>query len=81
MLAMVSGGIPFAPNPLDGLTFFLEPVKTLASTIITYIDSSTIVPVQQTLYAIGAVLLFSCAMLSLASWAAKQQMKRYAART
>jgi phosphate transport system permease protein len=81
MLAMVSGSNPFAPNPLDGSTFFFEPVRTLASTIIAYIDSVEVVPVGQTLYAIGAVLLFSCALLSLASWAAKQPMKRYGVRT
>jgi phosphate transport system permease protein len=80
MLAMVSGGVPFAPNPLDGTTFFFEPVRTLASTIIAYIDSVEVVPVGQTLYAIGAVLLFSCGLLSLASWAAKQPMKRYGIR-
>jgi hypothetical protein len=33
---------------------------------------------KHTLYAFGAVLLFSAAMLSLLGWAAKQPMKRYA---
>ena len=33
MLSMVSGGRGFAANPLDGLTFFLEPVRPLAATI------------------------------------------------
>jgi phosphate transport system permease protein len=80
MLAMVAGSRAFAPNPLDGLTFFFEPVRPLAATIIHYIDSISVVPVEHTLYAIAAVLLVSCALLSLAGWAAKQPMKRYGIR-
>ena len=28
MLSMVSGSVGFAPNPLDGVTFFFEPART-----------------------------------------------------
>jgi phosphate ABC transporter permease protein PstC len=80
MLSMVSGSRGFAANPLDGFTFFFEPVRPLAATIIDYIDSISVVPVEQTLYAMAAVLLVSCALLSLAGWAAKQPMKRYGIR-
>ncbi len=80
MLSMVSGSRGFAPNPLDGVTFFFEPVRPLAATIIDYIDSISVVPLEQTLYAMAAVLLVSCALLSLAGWAAKQPMKRYGIR-
>ncbi|MGA9876993.1 MAG: phosphate ABC transporter permease subunit PstC [Solirubrobacteraceae bacterium] len=80
MLSMVSGSRGFAPNPLDGVTFFFEPVRPLAATIIDYIDSISVVPMEQTLYAMAAVLLVSCALLSLAGWAAKQPMKRYGIR-
>jgi ABC-type phosphate transport system permease subunit len=80
MLSMVSGSRGFAPNPLDGLTFFYEPVRPLAATIIDYIDSLSVVPLGQTLYAMTAVLLVSCGLLSLAGWAAKQPMKRYGIR-
>ena len=34
MLSMVSGSVGFAPNPLDGLTFFFEPMRPLAATIV-----------------------------------------------
>ncbi len=78
MLSMLGGSRGFAPNPLDGLTFFFEPVRPLAATIIDYVDSLSIVPVGQTLYAMAAVLLVSCGLLSLAGWAARQPMKRYA---
>lgn len=77
MLSMIGGSRGFAPNPLDGLTFFFEPVRPLAATIIDYVDSLSIVPVGQTLYAMAAVLLVSCGLLSLAGWAARQPMKRY----
>jgi phosphate transport system permease protein len=77
MLSMVSGSRGFAPNPLDGLTFLYEPVRPLAATIIDYVDSLSVAPLGQTLYAMTAVLLVSCGLLSLAGWAAKQPMKRY----
>jgi phosphate ABC transporter permease protein PstC len=80
MLSMVSGSRGFAANPIDGVTFLFEPVRPLAATIIDYIDSLSVKPVEQTLYAMAAVLLVSCALLSLAGWAAKQPMKRYGIR-
>ncbi len=40
MLAMLSGSVGFAPNPLDGLIFFFEPSRPLAPTIIKNIDGS-----------------------------------------
>jgi phosphate transport system permease protein len=77
MLSMVSGSVGFAPNPADGLTFFAEPSRPLAPTIINNIDDLASPPANHTLFAIGAVLLFSAAMLSLAGWAAKQGMRKY----
>ena len=67
----------FAPNPADGLIFFVEPSRGLAATILHNTDELTSPPMKHTLFAIAAVLLFSSAMLSLAGWAAKQPMKRY----
>ena len=80
MLSMVSGSRGFAANPLDGTTFLFEPVRPLAATIIDYIDGISVVPLEQTLYAMAAVLLVSCAFLSLAAWAIKQPMKKYGIR-
>jgi phosphate transport system permease protein len=77
MLSMVSGGIGFAPKPWDGLIFLFEPSEPLASSILQYQDQRTSPPMESTLFAIGAVLLFSAVLLSLAGWAAKQPMKRY----
>jgi phosphate ABC transporter permease protein PstC len=77
MLSMVSGSRGFLANPFDGITFLFEPVRPLAATIIAYLDALSVKPVEQTLYAMAAVLLVSCAFLSFAGWAAKQPMKRY----
>ena len=77
MLSMVSGSIGFAPNPLDGITFFFEPTRPLAATIVDNADGLSVAPFGQTLYAFAAVLLVSAMFLSLAGWAAKQPMKRY----
>ena len=80
MLAMVSGGRAFSANPLDGVTFLFEPVRPLAAEILQESEGLTIGPLSHTLYAIGAVLLVSATMLSLAGWAAKQPLKRYGIR-
>jgi phosphate transport system permease protein len=77
MLSMVAGSVPFAPNPVDGLAFIFEPSQPLAATIIQNKEALNSAPMKSTLYAIGAVLLFSSAMLSLIGWTAKQPMRRY----
>jgi phosphate transport system permease protein len=79
MLSMVSGSVGFAPNPADGLVFIFEPSRPVAATIIDNIDQLTSPPMRHTLYALGAVLLFSAAMLSFAGWAARQPLRRYGA--
>jgi phosphate transport system permease protein len=81
MLAMVCGGVAFAPNPADGAVFFVEPVKPLSSTILQTSEELTSPPMRNTIFAIAAVLLFSAMMLSLAGWAAKQPLKRYGVRS
>ena len=40
MISMVSGGVGFAPNPIDGLIFFFEPSQPLAATIIRNTDEA-----------------------------------------
>jgi phosphate ABC transporter permease protein PstC len=77
MLSMVSGGLPFAANPLDGITFLFEPVQPLAATIIKEFGGQQTGAVAHTIYAIAAVLLVSAGLLSFAGWAAKQPLKRY----
>ncbi|MCW3046698.1 MAG: binding-protein-dependent transport system inner rane component [Solirubrobacterales bacterium] len=80
MLAMVSGSVGFAPNPGDGLIFFVEPSRPLAATILQNAEELASPPMRHTLFAIAAVLLFSAAMLSFTGWVVKQPMKRYGVR-
>jgi phosphate transport system permease protein len=80
MLSMVSGSVGFAPNPLDGLTFFVEPLRPLAATIVDNAEGLSVKPLGQTLYAFAAVLLVSSLFLSLGAWAVRQPMKRYGIR-
>ena len=77
MLSMVSGSQGFAPNPLDGLTFFLEPTRPLAATIVDNAEGLSVMPFGQTMYAFAAVLLVSTFFLSIAGWAAKRPLRRY----
>ena len=77
-LVMISGAYGFAPNPLDGFNFFLEPIYPLAAAIVNNSDGLFAVkPFPQTIYAFAAVLLVSAALLSFAGWAAKQPLRRY----
>ncbi|HET6448597.1 MAG TPA: ABC transporter permease subunit [Conexibacter sp.] len=77
MLAMVSGSVGFAPNPLDGVLFLFEPARPLAATIVDNAEGLSVVPFGQTIYAFAAVLLVSSLFLSLGGWAAKRPLKRY----
>lgn len=77
LLSMVSGSNGFAPNPADGLIFFVEPSRGLAATIMANSGGIDSLELRHTLFAIAAVLLFSAVMLSLIGWACKQPMKRY----
>jgi ABC-type phosphate transport system permease subunit len=81
MLSMVSGSQGFAPNPLDGVTFFFEPLRPLAATIVDNAEGLSVRPFGQTIYAFAAVLLVSSVALSLAGWAAKQPLKKYGLRS
>src|SRR3984957_2985908 len=77
MLSMVGGSTAFAPNPFDGLIFWVEPSRGLAATILHNTDELTSPPMKHTLFAFAAVLLFSALAFSFFGWAAKQPMKRY----
>ncbi len=80
MLSMVSGSVGFSPNPLDGITFFLEPVRPLAATIVDNAEGLSVKPFGQMIYAFAALLLLSSLVLSIGGWAAKQPLKRYGVR-
>jgi phosphate transport system permease protein len=80
MLAMVSGGSAFAPNPADGITFFLEPTRPLAATIVFYREGLANPALASTIYAIAALLLVAAMTLSIGAFLAKQPLKKYGIR-
>src|ERR1700744_5112242 len=51
MLSMVGGSTAFAPNPADGLIFFVEPSRGLAATILHNTDELSSAAMKHTLFA------------------------------
>lgn len=80
MLAMVSGSVGFAPNPMDGITFVFEPMRPYAATIVDNAEGLSVKPFGQTIYAMAAVLLFASLMLSLGGNLAKRPLRKYGVR-
>ncbi|TLM99645.1 ABC transporter permease subunit, partial [bacterium] len=64
-MALVAGGVAHLPSPANGLVFFLEPVRPLAATI--FINSEVIgmSVAESALFAIAALILTICILLSL----------------
>jgi ABC-type phosphate transport system permease subunit len=77
MIDMVSGGNAFSPKPQDGLIFFFEPLRTLASEIISQGENLSVPTVRSTVYAIALLLMFSAFALSIASRLARRPLRRY----
>jgi ABC-type phosphate transport system permease subunit len=78
MIQMVSGGRSFTPNLSHGLpVFFYEPLRTLASAIVDYHEGLGAPALRSTLYAFGALLLFSAFVLSIAGYLIKLPLRRY----
>ena len=77
MLAMVTGSIGFAPNPMDGLLFLFEPSRPLAATIVDGAEGLSVEPFGQTMYAFAFILIVSTAFLSFAGWAARKSLSKY----
>jgi phosphate transport system permease protein len=77
MLSMVSGSIGFAPNPLDGLTFFVEPARPLAATVVDNAEGLSVEPFGQTMYAFASILLVSSFFFSFAGWYTRRRLRKY----
>jgi phosphate transport system permease protein len=81
MIQMVSGGRSFTPDFSNGaLIFFYEPVRTLASAIVDYHEGLGAPALRATLYAFGALLLFSAFVLSIAGYLIKLPLRKYQTR-
>ena len=81
MLAMIAGTVGWQPNPADGLMFWLEPARPVASVILTQGDMLVVPPVQYTVFSLAALLLVTTMALSLIGWAIKQPLKKYGIRS
>lgn len=77
MLAMVSGGVVFAPNPLDGTTFAFEPVMPLAAQIVQGAEGISVKPYGATLFAFAAVIMVSSVALSFIGWSVRRRLRRF----
>jgi phosphate transport system permease protein len=81
MISMVSGSNFFAPRPSDGLAFFFEPMRTLASTIVDFREGLGGAPaLNSALYACALLLLFSVCVLSVAAYLVKLPLRKYQVR-
>ncbi len=80
MISMVSGGKFFSPRPGDGIVFFYEPLRTLASTIVDYREGVSSPPLGATVYAIAFLLLFAAFALSVSGYLVKLPLRKYQTR-
>jgi phosphate transport system permease protein len=80
MISMVSGANFFSPRPRDGLTFFFEPLRSLASTIVDYHEGISAPALSAALYAFALLLLFSAFVLSIGGYLTKLPLRRYQVR-
>ena len=65
-LSMTTGGLSFAPNPLDRLVFLLEPARPLASTIVDFHEGVLQGALAADLFSFAAVILLSALAMMLA---------------
>jgi phosphate transport system permease protein len=79
MIQMVSGGKAFAPRISDGVLFFYEPLRTLASSIVDYHEGIGSPPLRAAVYSFALLLLFSAFALSLGAYLVKLPLRRYQA--
>ena len=66
-LSMVSGSVSYLPDIGHGLVFFLEPVRTMASTIVDNGEGMSVMSTESALFTLGVMLLLSSIGLSVAA--------------
>jgi phosphate transport system permease protein len=78
MIAMLSGKNFFSPNFTHGVaSFFFEPARTLASTIVSFAEGASAPALGSALYACALLLLFSALALSVAGYLIKLPLRKY----
>ncbi len=77
VIEMVSGGNAFTPKPQDGLIFFFEPLRTLASEIIDQSENISEPALRSSIYAFALLLMFSGFLLSITSRLLRRPLRKY----
>jgi phosphate transport system permease protein len=77
MISMVGGATDFAPRITDGLTFFFEPMRSLAAAIVDYHEGLGAPALKSAIYALALLLLFSAFALSIGGYLIKLPMRKY----
>ena len=80
MIQMVSGGKTFSPKPIDGIPFFFEPLRTLASAIVDYREGVSSPALGAAVYGFALLLLFSAFALSATGYLVKLPLRKYQTR-
>jgi phosphate transport system permease protein len=75
-LSMVSGGVGNIPNIVNGSSFLLTPVLTLASAIVNKSEAMSSPPIESALFACGVVLLITTTLLSIFTRVVEYLVKR-----
>lgn len=66
-LSMVSGSVSYLPDIKHGLVFLLEPVRTMASTIVDNGEGMSVASTESALFTLGILLLLSSIGLSISA--------------
>ncbi len=80
MISMVGGATDFAPRLSDGLTFFFEPMRSVAAAIVDYHEGIGAPALKSALYALALLLLFSAFALSVGGYLIKLPLRKYQTR-
>lgn len=67
-MLMVSGGVAHLPNPEHGFVFFLEPVRTLAATILLNSEVIGLATCESALFACASIILATSILFSLLAY-------------
>ena len=80
MISMVGGATDFAPRLSDGVTFFFEPMRSLAAAIVDYHEGLGAEALKSSIYAMALLLLFSAFVLSIGGYLIRLPLRKYQTR-
>lgn len=75
-LSMVSGSVAYLPDISHGPVFFLEPVRTMASTIVDNGEGMSVISNESALFTLGLLLLLGSIGLSIAAGLVSRRVRK-----